>query len=336
MHKEKPLCRADEIQPAQAHYDSARTPRALVIEGAALVHFLGDPLYEEMLFAVASACDAVIACRVSPKQKALLVRMVRKYVQPTPVTLAIGDGANDVGMIQEAHVGIGISGLEGQQAVNASDFSIAQFRFLRELLLIHGRWNFIRQCKVVLFSFYKNAAMAGTLIIFGERCLFSGSPLYDEWVISMFNFVVGWPILFLGLFDRDLDKDYVKRNPLVYASGANNECITFRIILRWVCLTIIHAYTLYQLCGPSLADGGGMTSGYKGLMSNKDIDRPGDGEGGGLLVFGTTIYTSLIFTMAWKVSVTFLVHVNGLFLHSMITSIVCAFTLHDASIPGYV
>jgi magnesium-transporting ATPase (P-type) len=123
-------------------------PRALVIEGAALGHLLHDPVWKEMLFGVASCCDAVIACRVSPRQKALLVKLVRTCVSPEPVTLAIGDGANDVGMIQEAHVGIGISGLEGQQAVNASDIAIAQFRFLEDLLLVHGRWNFGRMVSI--------------------------------------------------------------------------------------------------------------------------------------------------------------------------------------------
>lgn len=127
---------------------SIEGPRALVIEGAALVsytdaflgapsfpvsmfltdffvlsllqkHMFGDAELEEMLFAVASHCEAVIACRVSPKQKAELVNLVRQNIVPEPVTLAIGDGANDVGMIQEAHVGVGISGKEGQQAVNA-------------------------------------------------------------------------------------------------------------------------------------------------------------------------------------------------------------------------
>ena len=153
--------------------------RALVIEGSALVHFLDDELLKEMLFAVASNCESVIACRVSPKQKALLVNLVKQFVQPEPVTLAIGDGANDVGMIQEAQVGIGISGLEGQQAVNASDFSIAQFRFLEDLLLIHGRWNFMRLSKTVLFSFYKNAVLAGLLMAYCRSSFYSGTPLFD-------------------------------------------------------------------------------------------------------------------------------------------------------------
>ena len=279
-------------------------PRALVIEGAALAYLLGDPLLEELLFAVASCCDAVIACRVSPKQKALLVKLVRNYVSPTPVTLAIGDGANDVGMIQEAHVGIGISGLEGQQAVNASDFAIAQFRFLQDLVLIHGRWNFLRMARVVLFSFYKNAAMAGTMIVFGRQCLYSGTPLYDMWVISMLNFLAGIPILFLGMFDRDLDREYVKRNPIVYKSGPNNEHFTLRVSLRWVFLTVVHIFAIYSLSEKPLAGGsggGGVTSAFTGLMHNADRDFPGDGEGGDLKVFGTTIFTYLIFTLAYKV-----------------------------------
>ena len=150
----------------QALFDVSDVKRGLVVEGAALKHLLGDHLLEEMLFAVASCSNSVIACRVSPIQKALLLKMVRKYVSPTPTTLAIGDGANDVGMIQEAHIGIGISGLEGQQAVNSSDFAIAQFRFLESLLLVHGRWNFMRMSKTILFFFYKNATMIGLLMVF--------------------------------------------------------------------------------------------------------------------------------------------------------------------------
>jgi magnesium-transporting ATPase (P-type) len=150
-------------------FDVSAVKRGLVVEGAALKHLLGDPLLEEMLFAVASCSNSVIACRVSPLQKALLLKMVRKYVSPTPTTLAIGDGANDVGMIQEAHIGIGISGLEGQQAVNSSDFAIAQFRYLESLLLIHGRWNFMRMSKLILFFFYKNAMLIGIMIVYSRK-----------------------------------------------------------------------------------------------------------------------------------------------------------------------
>ena len=277
--------------------------RALVIEGAALSHFLGDPLLEEMLFAVASNCHSVIACRVSPKQKALLVGLVQKFVNPTPVTLAIGDGANDVGMIQAAQVGIGVSGLEGQQAVNASDFAIAQFRFLEDLLLIHGRWNFMRLSKVVLFSFYKNAVLVGILVLYSQVTLYSGTPVFDMWVLSAFNFVCGWPILLLGLFDRDFEKAYMKENPVLYAAGPNNEYMSFRITLRWVVLVVIHSNILYFFCEYCLTGLGGTSSAFKGLMYN--IDFPGDGEGGDIKSFGTALFICLVFTLGYKVGLYF-------------------------------
>lgn len=290
----------DEEAPA-AVTNTVDVQRALVIEGAALLHLLGDDLLEELFFAVASQCDSVIACRVSPKQKALLVKLVRNYVLPEPVTLAIGDGANDVGMIQEAHIGVGISGLEGQQAVNASDFSIAQFRFLEDLLLVHGRWNFSRMSRVILFSFYKNAVLACILILYNFQNHFSGTPVFDQWVLSMFNFIAFFPILFLGLFDRDLNKEYVKRNPQTYAPGPNNEYITNRTILRWISLVLIHALIIFYGTMPSVTHQGGMNSAFTGLMKGKNKDRPGDGEGSDIKVFGTLIYSILIVVLIYKV-----------------------------------
>ena len=86
--------------------------------------------------------------RVSPLQKALVVKLVKKNT--SSILLAIGDGANDVSMIQAAHVGIGISGVEGLQAARASDVAISQFRFLKKLLLVHGAWSYQRLSKLIL------------------------------------------------------------------------------------------------------------------------------------------------------------------------------------------
>lgn len=290
-----------ESSPDRRESQSVGGPRALVIEGAALKHLLGDPELEEILFSVAQTCEAVIACRVSPKQKALLVNLVRQNVSPTPITLAIGDGANDVGMIQEAHVGVGISGKEGKQAVNASDFSIAQFRFLEDLVLIHGRWDFFRLSTVVLFSFYKNAVLAGMLVTFSSRTVYSGTPLYDEWLIAMVNFVAGMPIIMTGLFDRCLEKDYVKRNPEVYKATRENELITFRTLLRWIFMVFIHLFTLYYFTVPTQSNGGGMTSAFIGLMRNESDNVPGNGEGGDLKSGGTVTFSCMILLLAYKV-----------------------------------
>ena len=300
MHDKGAINTPDEFPCTQEY--SIDGPRGLVIEGAALDKLLGDSELEEILFAVANTCDSVIACRVSPAQKAKLVQLVRRYVSPEPVTLAVGDGANDVGMIQAAHAGVGISGKEGAQAVNASDFAIAQFRFLQDLILIHGRWNCIRLITALLFTFYRHAVLVGCLMVYSRHTLYSGTPLFDQWCLPMFSFVVATPILSLGTFDRCLDKDYIKKHPEVYAPTRRNELLKNRILIRWVILACVHISTIYWLTVPSLAVGGASaSSAFYGMMRNQDPDTPGNGEGGDLKSVGFIAYSSLILLLGYKV-----------------------------------
>lgn len=126
---------------------------AIVVNGHSLVYCL-SPELEDRFLDIASNCKAVIACRVTPLQKAQVVELIKRT--KNAVTLAIGDGANDVSMIRSAHIGVGISGQEGMQAVLASDYSIAQFRYLERLLLVHGRWSYFRMSKFLRYFFYKN------------------------------------------------------------------------------------------------------------------------------------------------------------------------------------
>ena len=111
------------------------------------------PKLELLFLDVATKCNSVICCRVTPLQKALVVDLVKKHKKA--VTLAIGDGANDVAMIQEAHVGVGIAGVEGRAAVMSSDYAIGQFRFLTRLVLVHGRWSYRRLAETIANFFYK-------------------------------------------------------------------------------------------------------------------------------------------------------------------------------------
>ena len=137
----------------------------VVIDGRTLGTIQAEESFHTLFQDLAILADSVICCRASPSQKAALVHAIRRRVSGS-VTLAIGDGANDIAMIQEAHVGIGITGKEGSQAARVSDYSIAQFRFLNKLLLVHGRWNYIRTSKYVLATFWKRAAVlsnAGTI-----------------------------------------------------------------------------------------------------------------------------------------------------------------------------
>ncbi|KAI5429285.1 hypothetical protein KIW84_034053 [Lathyrus oleraceus] len=114
------------------------------------------------LFQLASLCSVVLCCRVAPLQKAGIVSLVKK--RTSDMTLAIGDGANDVSMIQMADVGVGISGQEGRQAVMSSDFAMGQFRFLVPLLLVHGHWNYQRLGYMILYNFYRNVVLV--LVLF--------------------------------------------------------------------------------------------------------------------------------------------------------------------------
>jgi magnesium-transporting ATPase (P-type) len=179
---------------------------AVIIDGPALARIFGDGEMERLLLRVATLCKSVVACRVSPAQKRMLIRLVKKGVRrPTPITLAIGDGANDVAMIQEAQIGVGISGREGRQAVNSADFAIAQFRFLEPLLLKHGRWNYRRIALVILYSFYKNIVLTFILFFYTWCAGFSGQPLFEDLTYSAFNFFLAMPIICVGFFDRDLE-----------------------------------------------------------------------------------------------------------------------------------
>jgi phospholipid-transporting ATPase len=129
---------------------------ALVIDGKSLTYALEREL-EKNFLDLAVMCKAVICCRVSPLQKALVVKLVKRHLKA--ILLAIGDGANDVSMIQAAHIGVGISGMEGLQAARSADVAIGQFRYLRKLLLVHGAWSYQRVSKVILYSFYKNITL---------------------------------------------------------------------------------------------------------------------------------------------------------------------------------
>jgi len=141
---------------------------ALIIDGKSLTFALEKDM-EKLFLDLAVMCKAVICCRVSPLQKALVVKLVKRHLKA--LLLAIGDGANDVSMIQAAHVGVGISGVEGLQAARSADVAIGQFRFLRKLLLVHGSWSYQRLSKIILYFFYKNIALYMTQFWVGLQIL---------------------------------------------------------------------------------------------------------------------------------------------------------------------
>ncbi len=154
---------------------------SLVIDGKTLIHALDHSLRSEFI-ELCCQCSSVICCRVSPIQKAEVVELVQEHTKA--ISLAIGDGANDVAMILKAQVGVGISGNEGLQAVNSADFAIAQFRFLKKLLFVHGAWNYSRISKVILYSFYKNICLYIIELWFAIYSYWTGQVLFERWTIG--------------------------------------------------------------------------------------------------------------------------------------------------------
>ncbi len=131
--------------------------RGILVEAGALKHILEDEslTIKRYFLKIAKTCEAVICCRVSPAQKAEVVKLI-KDDDPKLVTLAIGDGANDCSMILEAHIGVGLYGNEGMRAVQSGDYALGEFQYLWRLILVHGRWAYIRNCELILYFFYKN------------------------------------------------------------------------------------------------------------------------------------------------------------------------------------
>lgn len=219
----------------------------LVIDGQTL-HYALEPQLQRKLIVVARMARSVIACRVSPKQKTEIVELVRKH-DKDKVTLAIGDGANDVGMIQAAHVGVGIVGLEGQEAKLASDYSIAQFRFLARLMLVHGRWSYKRLAKMVLYTIYKNAALTLCEIYWATYSAFTGQPLLDPWMGGLYNLLLtSLPPIVLAIFDQELSAEYALAFPEIYAKGQRNSAYNFRVFASWLASALWQSAVIFYIC----------------------------------------------------------------------------------------
>ncbi|CAF2152631.1 BnaA01g21980D [Brassica napus] len=232
------------LEEAQLYMHTVAGPKlALVIDGKCLMYAL-DPSLRVTLLSLSLNCTSVVCCRVSPLQKAQVTSLVRKGAKK--ITLSIGDGANDVSMIQAAHVGIGISGMEGMQAVMASDFAIAQFRFLTDLLLVHGRWSYLRICKVVMYFFYKNLTFTLTQFWFTFRTGFSGQRFYDDWFQSLYNvFFTALPVIVLGLFEKDVSASLSKRYPELYREGIRNSFFKWRVVAVWATSAVYQSLVCY-------------------------------------------------------------------------------------------
>uniref|UniRef100_A0A8C9Y4W8 Phospholipid-transporting ATPase n=1 Tax=Sander lucioperca TaxID=283035 RepID=A0A8C9Y4W8_SANLU len=216
--------RRGKKKPAEAFFPEPGK-NALIITGGWLVIFSSFKIID--FVDMACECEAVICCRVTPKQKGNVVSLVKKYKKA--VTLSIGDGANDVNMIKTADIGVGISGQEGMQAVMSSDYAFAQFRYLERLLLVHGRWSYIRMCKFLRYFFFKNFAF--TLVHFWYSFFsgYSSQVAYEDWFITLYNLCYSsLPVLLVGLLDQDVNDKLSLKFPKLYLPGQQGALFNYK------------------------------------------------------------------------------------------------------------
>ncbi|PFH53769.1 hypothetical protein AMATHDRAFT_54264 [Amanita thiersii Skay4041] len=255
---------------------------ALIIDGKSLGFALEKEISKTFL-ELAIMCKAVICCRVSPLQKALVVKLVKKNQKS--ILLAIGDGANDVSMIQAAHVGVGISGVEGLQAARSADVAISQFRFLKKLLLVHGAWSYRRLSKLILYSFYKNIVLYMTQFWYSFFNNFSGQIAYESWTLSFYNvlFTV-LPPLVIGVFDQFVSARILDRYPQLYTLGQKNEFFTKTSFWLWITNALYHSILLF---------------GFSVILFWGDL-KLSDGLDSGHWFWGTTLYLAVLLTVLGK------------------------------------
>uniref|UniRef100_A0A673BTT1 Phospholipid-transporting ATPase n=1 Tax=Sphaeramia orbicularis TaxID=375764 RepID=A0A673BTT1_9TELE len=254
---------------------------SLVIDGRTLAMTLSSDLQERFV-ELAKHCRSVLCCRVTPLQKSAVVKIIREKLKV--MTLAVGDGANDVNMIQAADVGIGISGQEGMQAVMMSDFAISRFKHLKKLLLVHGHWCNSRLANMIIYFFYKNTvSFANVNLLFWYQffCGFTATAMIDYWLMIFFNlFFTSAPPIMFGILDKDISAEMLLGVPELYRTGQGSG--EYRFSTFWVSMLDAFYQSLVCFFIPYLA--------YRG----SDMD---------IFSFGTPVNTISLFTILLHLSI---------------------------------
>jgi len=253
--------------------ESEMEQRAITVTGAVLAKILANPQLTNTFYSVCLTCRSVVACRVSPKQKADVVDLCKSLHESAskgevPVTLAIGDGANDVAMINSAHVGVGLSGKEGAQAARSADFAIAEFKFLKRLMFLYGREAYRKNAVLVNYNFYKNFLLVLPPFLFGPWMSFSGQPFYAQAMYQLFNVTfTSIPIMLYAIFDRPYHEDgmsELETNPDEYVPGRKKELFGPKVFILWMSAAFFQACCCTFIAWQALGDGtiqAGFTSG---------------------------------------------------------------------------
>ena len=226
---------------------------SIIIESPLLNILFKDEELTEKFLSIAQYATTVMCCRASPYQKSQVVQKIKRF-NPKFVTLAIGDGRNDISMLMEANIGIGIYGEEGTSAAQAADFAIGEFKLLRRLLFFHGKVNSNRISTMIVYFIYKNFIFTMTQFFFAFYNLSSGQTLMDDWYITCYNLVfTAFPLCVCALTDIDIkeeDSEECKKcMPLLYKESRDaNKIFTFSKVILVVIRSIILSGITFLLC----------------------------------------------------------------------------------------
>ncbi|CAN6448428.1 unnamed protein product [Victoria cruziana] len=267
---------------------------ALIIDGTSLVYILESELED---------------------QKAGIVALVKN--RTNDMTLSIGDGANDVSMLQVADVGVGISGQEGRQAVMASDFAIGQFRFLVPLLLVHGHWNYQRMGYMVLYNFYKSAVYVLLHFWYELYTAYTSTSTITGWSMVLYSMVyTTLPTVFIGVLHKDLSHETLLKFPQLYGAGQRSECYNAGLFWLLVLDTLWQSAVIFYV--PYFT--------YRN--STIDVSRMGD-----LLILALVVLVSIHFAMdimCW----TWIIH--AVLWGSVLATCICVIAIDSIrQLPGY-
>ncbi|KAL4486127.1 hypothetical protein ABPG72_012180 [Tetrahymena utriculariae] len=289
---------------------SDKAKKSLLVEGDSLTLIFKDIHLQKAFLKISKECESVVCCRVTPKQKALVVRLIKDNLKK--ITLAIGDGANDVNMIQEAHIGCGIFGNEGMQAAQSSDFAFGEFKCLWRLVLVHGRWSYIRIAEMIIYFFYKNMLFTIPQLYFSFYNAFSGQTIFDAWFISLYNLIfTALPLISRAVFDQDVNykvtadqvkmgeednrlqkilerkEQYLeKKFPTFYYTSQDKTIFTDSNFLSWVIQGLIHGLIIF----------------YCTYLTFDSITFSKDGLSTDLWNFSLIIFTSIILVADMKIA----------------------------------
>ncbi|KAM3179289.1 hypothetical protein ACTXT7_000863 [Hymenolepis weldensis] len=251
--------------------EHGRTKYGLVVDGQTL-NFALNVIQKNRFLELCGYTEAVLCCRLTPMQKAEVVRLIKQSRSPSPVTCAIGDGANDVPMIIEANVGIGLFGKEGRQAARASDYALGKFRFLRRALLFHGFNFYWRSANVVLYFFYKNLVFVLTQAYFSFYSQFSTQTVFSSIYLLSYNMIMtSSPIVVYGIMEMRYPETFLLSIPMIYKSISRNSFLSWRNFAIWNIFGLWHSivlfYGCYVLAGEGVSKPGGALETLSGFGS---------------------------------------------------------------------